>query len=423
MGTLILLIMTVLATVLVLLVLFNIRTREAISRYFVRPTYGVRDPLFARSMVGILSADVSQGNAVKTLVGGEEIFPAMIEAMKRAQVSINLESFVCSSGRVCASFTDVLRERAQAGVKVQVILDWMGSSDLHDAHYEQMRAAGIHIIKYRKPHWYTLPRLNNRSHRKILVVDGMVGFTGGAGIADQWLHEVKGVPAWRDIHYRFEGPVVAKLQAAFMENWLKSHANVLEGEMYFPLLSAKGTVSAQVFTSSADGIEAVRLMYLLSIACAKNSIRILNAYFVPDISFSRALIHAATRRGVKVEIIVPGKVTDQRLLQEVSRSSWGKLLQAGISIYEYQPTMHHGKIFIVDDAFVSVGSANCDGRSFRINDEMNVNILDEQFAAEQIALFENDKRYSHLVTYKQWKRRPVWRKVIGHLGRVLQGQF
>lgn len=423
METLLLLMGSVFITTLLLLVLFNIRTREAIERYFVKPTYTIGEDAFSRSMAGVLSADFCEGNSIQTLVDGEQIFSAMIEEIKKAQVSINLESFVCSSGRVCSSFTAALSERAKAGIPVHVILDWMGSTDLHDEHYRCMKEAGIHVIKYRKPHWYTLPRLNNRSHRKILVVDGKVGFTGGAGIADQWLHDMDGMLAWRDIHYRFEGPIVAKMQAAFMENWLKSHARVLEGEAYFPPLAPKGNVSGQLFTSSADGIEAVRLMFLLGIASAKKSIRILNAYFVPDVSLSRALIQAATRRGVKVEIVVPGDKTDQRLLQEVSRSSWAKLLQAGISIYEYQPTMHHGKLFIVDDEFVSIGSANCDGRSFRINDEMNVNVLDKKFAAEQVKVFEEDKKNSRLVTYKQWKRRPLWRKVIGHCGRLIQGQF
>lgn len=422
-DTLLLLFVSIFGTALVLLVMFNARTRQAIDRYFLKPGYDVRDPLFMRSIAGILSAEIVDGNSIRTLVGGEEIFAAMIEEIRKAKVSINMESFVCSSGKVCYSFTEALRERAQAGVSVHVVLDWMGSSELEDEHYEAMKQAGIRVVKYRQLHWYTLPRLNNRSHRKILVIDGKVGFTGGAGIADQWMHETDGVPPWRDIHYRLEGPIVAKLQAAFLENWLKSHARVLEGEAYFPVLQPAGTVSAQTFTSSADGIEAVRLMYMLAIACAKKSIRILNAYFVPDISFSRALIQAATRRGVKVEILVPGDVTDQRILQEVSRSSWAKLLQAGISIYEYQPTMHHGKMFIVDDVFVSIGSANCDGRSFRINDEMNVNVFDEGFALEQIRIFEQDKQRSKLVTYKQWKRRPFLRKIIGHCGRVLQGQF
>jgi cardiolipin synthase len=423
METLLLLGVSACITTLLLLILFNIRTREAIERYFVKPSYAVGDEAFSRSLSGVLSADFYQGNSIQTLVGGEQIFSSMIEEIKKAQVSINLESFVCSSGRVCSLFIDALAERARAGVAVHVILDWMGSNDLHDDHYLSMKQAGIRVIKYRKLHWYNLPRLNNRSHRKILVVDGKVGFTGGAGIADQWLHDVDGMLAWRDVHYRFEGPIVAKMQAAFMENWLKSHARVLEGEAYFPTLAPNGEISGQLFTSSADGIEAVRLMFLLAIASAKKSIRILNAYFVPDASLSRALIQAATRRGVKVEIVVPGDKTDQRILQEVSRSSWAKLLQAGISIYEYQPTMHHGKLFIVDEEFVSIGSANCDGRSFRINDEMNVNVLDKAFAMEQVKVFEQDKKDSRLVTYKQWKRRPLWRKVIGHCGRLIQGQF
>lgn len=413
---------TVSLTTFVLLVIFNYRTREIIARYVIKPTYGIRDPLFCRSLSGILGEAFSEGNQIQTLNGGKEIFSAMIAEIKRAQNSITLESFICSSGLVCDTFIEALKERAAAGVPVSILLDWMGSSDLRDEHYLALKQAGIRVIKYRKPHWYTLPRLNNRSHRKILVIDGRVGFTGGAGIADQWLHGRDGLPAWRDIHYRIEGPIVARMQAAFQENWLKSHASILDGNAYFPELHSAGKLKTQLFTSSADGIEAVRLTYSFSIACAQTSIRILNAYFVPDPGLTWALIRAM-RRGVHVEILVPGDITDQRVLQEISRSSWRKLLKAGIPIYEYQPTMHHGKLFIVDDIWTSIGSANCDGRSFGINDEMNINILDETFAQEQIRIFEEDKAHARLVTYQQWKKRPLWRKALGNTTRLISGQF
>ena len=373
-------------------------------------------------MSGVLASDFSEGNKIQTLVDGEAIFSAMVEDIKKAQKSINLESFICSSGRVCLQFITALQERSRAGVAVHVLLDWMGSGALDQEHYDALREAGVKVVKYRKPHWYTLPRINNRSHRKILVIDGTIGFTGGVGIADQWLYGRNGYAPWRDTHYRIEGPIVAKMQAAFLENWLKSHARVLEGEHYFPLLTPRGSVQGQVFTSSADGVEAVRLMYLLSIACAKDHIRISNAYFVPD----PALIHALVRahhRGIHVEIIVPGEKTDQRFVREVSRVSWKKLLQAGIHIYEYEPTMHHGKLFIVDDAWVSIGSANCNGRSFTVDDEMNINVLNVDFARDQIALFEADRRYSKLVVYRQWKKRSLWKKETGQCGRLLSGQF
>lgn len=421
-STILILFFAILITAMVLLVIFNYRTRAVIERYIVKPAYTVDTPLFLRSLQGILSAPSVTGNTVRTLVGGEEIFTAMIEDIRRARASINLESFICSSGRVCEEFIDALEERARAGVKVHILLDWMGSNELDQTHEERLKQSGIQVVKYRKPHWYTLPRLNNRSHRKILVIDGKVGFTGGIGIADQWLHGRNGLPPWRDFHYRLEGPVVANMQAAFLENWLKSHAKVLEGASYFPELPPQGTITAQAFTSSADGIEAVRLTYLLSIACAKQHIRILNAYFVPDRALVQALVRAF-RRGVMIEIIVPGERTDQRFVREVSRSSWKKLLRSGIRIYEYQPTMHHGKLLIIDDSWVSIGSANCDSRSFGIDDEMNINIFDRAFAAEQISLFERDKAQSALVDYRAWKRRPFWQKCVGNCGRILSGQF
>jgi cardiolipin synthase len=410
------------STALFLLVVFNYRTREVIARYILKPTYSVDDPTFLRAMSGILAADITSGNSVQTLIGGAQIFASMLAEIQKAQHTINLESFICSSGKVCQEFITVLQERAKAGVKINVLLDWMGSLELDNAHYESMKAAGIQIIKYRKPHWYTLPRINNRSHRKILVVDGKIGFTGGVGIGDEWKHGRNGFAPWHDYHYRLEGPIVAKMQAAFLENWLKSHATVLEGEGYFPSLPETGTISAQAFTSAADGIEGVRLMYLFSIACAKKHIRILNAYFVPDRSLVQALIRAY-RQGVQIEIIVPGEKTDQRFVREVSRSSWKKLLRAGIPIYEYQPTMHHGKLFIVDDSWVSIGSANCDGRSFAIDDEMNINIPNKEFASEQIALFEQDKAQSKLVTYRDWKKRTFWERFAGNSGRLIGGQF
>jgi cardiolipin synthase len=422
MSDILLLLASVFFTSLFLLVVFNYHTRRVIERYILKPSYGVTDPLFSRSMSGILAADFSEGNKIQTLVDGEEIFSTMLEDIRKAQKSINLESFVYSSGLVSRQFIAALQERSRAGVAVHVLLDWMGSSELDQEHYDALREAGVKVVKYRKPHWYTLPRINNRSHRKILVIDGVIGFTGGVGIADQWLHGRDGHAPWRDTHYRLEGPIVAKMQAAFLENWLKSHARVLEGEHYFPELSPKGSVCCQVFTSSADGIEAIRLMYILSIACAKEHIRISNAYFVPD----PALVHALVRahhRGIRVEIIVPGDKTDQRLVREVSRASWKKLLQAGIHIYEYQPTMYHGKLFIVDNTWTSIGSANCNGRSFTLDDEMNINILDENFAKEQIALFMKDKERSKLVEYRQWKKRSIWKKAIGQCGRLLSGQF
>ncbi len=413
----------VLLSMLFLIAAFNYRSRKRIERYMLSPACSLGDERFCRSMTGILGDPFTEGNRIDTLQDGREIFPAMIEAIRSAKRTITFESFVFSSGKVCSSVIAALKERAAAGVRVHVTLDWMGSSELSVPQYRAMRRSGIQVVLHRRLHWYTLTRLNNRSHRKILVIDGNVGFTGGVGIADQWLHATDDMPSWRDTHYRLRGPAVAKMQSVFLDNWLKGHARVLEGEGYFPALEPAGSLKAQVFRSSpVDGPETVRLMYLYSMACAKRTIRILNAYFVPDRACIEAILKAR-RRGVEVEIIVPGKKTDQRILRSVSRAGWGDLLKAGVRIYEYQPTMHHGKLFIVDDLFVSIGSANFDGRSFLLNDEMNVNVLDEGFAREQTAFFEADKANSVEMAFERWRTRSPLDRVLGSVGQVILSQF
>jgi hypothetical protein len=223
-------------------------------------------------------------------------------------------------------------------------------------------------------------RLNNRTHRKLLIVDGRIGFTGGVGIADTWLGHAQDPDHWRDSHYRLDGPAVADMQAAFMDNWMETCGEVLHGEEYFPPLEPVGPQPAQVFRSSADdGSESVRLLYLISIASAERSVRLANSYFVPDSLAIRTLVEAQ-RRGATLEILVPGRHIDQKTVRRASRALWGPLLEAGVAIYEYQPTMYHAKVAVVDEIWTSVGSTNFDTRSFRLNDEANLNVFDTGFA-------------------------------------------
>ena len=234
-------------------------------------------------------------------------------------------------------------------------------------------------MRYRPLRWYNLDRLNNRTHRKLLIVDGRVGFTGGIGVADHWLGNAEDKEHWRDSHFQVEGPVVAQLQGAFMDNWIESRGEVMDGADYFPQLEPVGGHYAQVFRSSpGEGSASMRLMYLLAIASAAKSIRIANAYFVPD-SLVRDMLVQARDRGVDVEIIVPGPVLDAQIVRRASRAKWGPLLRAGVRIYEYQPTMYHTKVMVVDEVWSSVGSTNFDDRSFRLNDEANLNVLDPEF--------------------------------------------
>lgn len=266
-------------------------------------------------------------------------------------------------------------------------------------------------------------RLNNRTHRKLLVVDGRVGFTGGVGIADNWLGHAEDPDHWRDSHYRLEGPAVAHMQAAFMDNWMETCGEVLHGDEYFPALEPAGRHPAQVFKSSADdGSESVRLMYLLSIASAERSVRIANSYFVPDSMAVRSLVEAR-RRGVEVEIIVPGRHIDQKMVRRASRALWGPLLEAGVAIYEYQPTMFHVKVVVVDELWTSVGSTNFDNRSFRLNDEANLNVYDAAFAEAQARTFEDDRARARRITLEDWRRRPWRERAVERLAALFRLQL
>lgn len=373
--------------------------------------YGTGDPQFERSMGGFLGPSIIDGNRVTPYDDGDQIFPAMLDAIARAQVSITFETYIYWSGVIGRRFADALAERHRAGVQVHVLLDWLGSDRIDDAVLETLDAAGVEVRRYHPLRWYTIHRLNNRTHRKLLIVDGAVGFTGGVGIADEWTGHAQDPDHWRDTHYRVEGPVVANMQAVFLANWTKVSGKVLHGETYFPALDVAGPLRAQVISSSpSNGADTMRLMYLMAITAAQRSIRLAGAYFVPDGRALAALI-AARGRGVRVQVITPGPHVDSRTVRWASRARWGALLEAGVEIYEFQPTMYHRKGLIIDERFVSVGSTNFDPRSFGLNDEANLNVYDVAFAEQQAASFEADLRRSRPVTYEAWRRRPMLAKV------------
>ena len=275
-----------------------------------------------------------------------------------------------------------------------------------------MDNAGVEVERYNPLVWYAPTRLNHRDHRKLLILAGKVGFTGGAGLADFWKGNAANPREWRDSMFKLEGPAVAQMQAAFMDNWTKTTARVLDGDDYFPELHPAGNQFAQVFKSSPrDGTEDVRLMNLLSLAAARKNIRLSAAYYVPDALTTQEFLEAVAR-GVKVEIIVPGAETDSAIVKHASRGKWGPLLKAGVKIYEYEPTMYHTKVMIIDDVWVSAGSANFGNRSFRLNDEANLNVFSKEFAAGQIRIFEDDKTKCTEVTYQGWKKRSLWKRFM-----------
>jgi len=359
-------------------------------RQEIAPLYSARSPEFRQAAGSLLGPNFVPGNNITTLVNGNQIFPAMLGAIRSAKQSISFETYAFQNGEIARQFTDALAERAQAGVKVNVILDAQGTQKMGRQNLERLRNAGVQVAKYHSVFWPDPRRYNNRTHRKLLIIDGKIGFTGGAGIADQWTGNADSPQHWRDNHYKVTGPVVAQLQATFATSWLKTRGEVLHGADYFPALAPTGPYLAQAIRSGAHN-ENLDLMYLLSIASAQKTLRIENAYFLPD-DLMRKELTAAEKRGVKVEVVVPGKKIDQKLVRLASKRHWPELIRAGLRILEYQPTMIHVKLMIVDDIFVSVGSGNFDNRSIRLNDEANLDVLDRNFAARQIRLFESDKK-------------------------------
>jgi cardiolipin synthase len=381
--------------------------------------YATQDPQFLRSMGLLMGPAILEGNRVRELINGDQIFPAMLDAIRSARKTVLFETYIYWSGDIGQAFAQALSDRAQAGVKVHVLLDWLGSAKVDEAVIEGMRAAGVEVEFYHPLHWYNLDRMNNRTHRKLLIVDGAVGFTGGVGIAPVWTGNAQDKDHWRDSHYRVEGPVVGQMQAVMLDNWNKTTGRVLHGEAYFPPLKPVGSQSAQVFASSPNGgSESMHLMYLLAINAATRSIELSNAYFVPD-EVTRDALVAAVKRGVKVRIITPGPIIDAKTVRRDSRGLWGELLRAGVEIHEYQPTMYHCKVMIVDGFMTSVGSTNFDVRSFRLNDEANLNVYDAAFARRQQEVFEADLKQSRPVSLADWNNRPWTEKMHERVATLL----
>lgn len=374
--------------------------------------YSVRDPQFRRGVQALATPALVPGNRVTTLRNGDEIFPAMLRAIRGARRSINLETYIYWSGQIGREFAVALAERARAGVQVRLILDWQGTTRMSAEDRSLLESAGAQIVAFNPLRWYDPRRVNNRTHRKLLVVDGRIGFTGGVGIADVWSGHAQDPEHWRDNHYRIDGPAVAQLQGAFMDNWIKSRGEVLHGDLHFPAIPTAGSALAGVTRSSPGrGNPVMRMLFLYSLAGARQSIKIVTPYFVPDPLLIRELVEAK-KRGVRVQVLAPGRYIDSKLTRATSRAVWGDLLQAGVEIHEYRGTMLHAKLLIVDDYWCSVGSANFDARSMRLNDEANLNVLDAGFARRQAALFAQDLARSRRITHAEWAARPLTEKVL-----------
>lgn len=412
----------VVTAIVVMLVMSLARSDKTVDRHLPH-RFTVNDPQFRREMSVMLGPTIMDGNQVTALQNGAEIFPAMLDAIRSAQYSVTFETYIYWSGNVGREMSEALAERARAGVPVHVTIDWAGSVKLEQSLVDNMKSAGVEIERYRPLRWYSLGRLNNRTHRKLLVVDGRIGFTGGVGIADQWSGRAEDPEHWRDSHFRVEGPAVVQFQAAFNDNWMKMTGRVLRGPAYFPELAPYDATHAQLFIASpAGGSESMHLMYLMAVASAARSIDLAAAYFIPDKLLIAAMIEAR-RRGVRVRVLLPGPHMDSEAVRIASKREWGPLLREGIEIHVYQPTMLHTKMLIVDAELVSVGSTNFDLRSFRLNDEASLNVFDASFAARMTEVFERDLRDATPFSYEMWAARPLRERIAETLILPIKAQL
>ncbi len=413
---------TVVLTVVAVLLVSNLSLGNKPLDAPVTMHFTVADSQFERAIGSVLTPALVPGNRVDELINGDRIFPRMLNAIRSARRSITLETYIYFSGDTGGTFSDALSNQAANGVQVLVLLDWVGG-ELDDELLEKMRASGVKIQRYNAPRWYNLGRFNNRTHRKLMIVDGELGFIGGVGLADKWSGNAQDSDHWRDTHFVVQGPVVAQMQSAFMDNWLQTTGEALQSVDYFPALEEAGSLKAQVFNASpAGGAKNMQLLYMMSIAAAAHSINLSVAYFLPDEVAIQAFVSAA-RRGVRIRIIVPGPHMDMVLVRHASRATWRPLLEAGVEIYEYQPTMFHCKVLVVDALWSSVGSSNFDSRSFSVNDEANMNVYDANFARRQELVFEHDLQQSLRVTLVDWRDRSHWTKILDWSATLLRSQL
>ena len=405
-------------TWLVLVFLFT----PGINYHLARRT-SVHADDFLYTLQSTCQAALHTGNRVTVATNGPQFYAAMLDAIRSATRSVNMECYIFQPGKVADDFIEALSERARLGVNVTIVVDAIGSFNLWGRPLRRLREAGCRVKSYQRMQWYRLARLNNRTHRELFVVDGRIAFIGGAGIADWWMFPSRrrGKP-WRDSMARIEGPIVAALQGVAAENWLECCGEIMTGPEYFPALEPAGETTAFVIKSSpSDRATASRVAFQMLIEGADHHVRVHTPYFLPDRALRRALVNLG-RRGVAVSVIVPGRITDQRWVRLASRRMWGDLLQAGVRIYEYKPAMTHAKVLIVDELWTVLGTTNIDNRSFEHNDEINVALRDPHVAARLLQDYEQDLRDSEEVTFERWKRRPLWEKVVGPFVWILERQ-
>ena len=380
----------------------------------IQSVHAADDPVFPGYASALLGAYASGGNQYQVLTNGDQIFPAMLAAVTNARRRISFESYIYNKGSVGEQFTQAFEAAARRGVQVNLVIDAMGSNKIPKEWVQRLKSAGVKVGEFGQPRWYTLEELNYRTHRKILVVDGTVGFTGGVGLDDQWLGNAEDEEHWRDTMVRFEGPLVRFMEGAFNENFIETHGPVAPAVDPPQPIPPAPLDSAMVLRSSpTGGSNDLKRLYLLTIGAARRTLDICSPYFITDESSEWSLAEAR-RRGVRIRILVEGDLTDAKPVKYASRARYQRFLEQGIEIYEYQPTMMHTKTMVADGAWSMVGSANFDNRSLELNDEMNVAVSDRALATRLLQDFEQDLKSARRLDLAEWHRRPLLEKAREH---------
>ena len=382
----------------------------------------VDDPAFLESVVGLTGTALAPGNLVTVLENGDAFYPAMLDAVRGARHSVTIEAYIYWHGEIGLEFAEALAERSRSGVAVKILLDAVGSATIGRRILETLEAGHCQLAWFNPIRWYALGGINHRTHRKTLLVDGRVAFTGGAGIADHWKGHAQDPEHWRDTQVRLEGPAVIPLQTGFAQNWLETTGELISGPSFFPEAADAGRVRVQTMLSSpVTGASAARILYFLAIVCARKSIQIANPYFVPD-QAAIDILCDARKRGVEVTVIVSGIRNDNWLARYNSTRLYGALLTRGINLYEYNRTMLHQKTMVVDGQWATIGTTNFDNRSFALNEESNVSFTERSLVEALQGAFEADRKASERITIARWKQRGVWTRAQEVVASVFQEQ-
>ena len=375
------------------------------------------------SIAGLTGSPIQAGNRVEILQDGDGFFPRLLGDIAAAKETIHLETYVWWKGEICAQVADALAKKAGEGVEVRLTLDAVGSNQGDEELFEKMEQAGVRIVLFHPLQIQDLGLWNNRTHRKIAVFDGRIGYVFGHGFAQEWTGRGQDEKHWRDTGVRIEGPVVNAIQATFAENWVEQSAEVIVGEKYFPRLPAVGDVRAHMTASSPQGgVSRLEMLFKLAMGTAQKEILIQNPYFIPDGEMV-GLLEDAAQRGVKVRIMLPGAVTDSSVVRHAGHRRYEEMLAAGVEIYEFLPSLNHQKVMIVDGLWSHVGSTNLDDRSLDINDEASVGLIHTGVAEELRAAFERDRKKSKQMTLEEWRQRSAWHRFIDRGSYLINEQL